>query len=108
MWYTVFTLNLIVLQSSSLGVQEVSYDMQILANLIEFYWIHSRGIGALENSLWGYDGHNVCVWLDALTIDGNADDDTPKEKSEVVHESVTFSLDFYPLCEEDLPWVNLY
>ena len=45
--------------------------MQILSNLIEFYWIHSSGIGALENSLWGYDGHKMCVWLDALTIENS-------------------------------------
>ena len=47
----------------------MKYDMQILADRIEFCWIHLRGIGTLENSLWGYDGKGIRVWLDALTIE---------------------------------------
>ncbi len=37
--------------------EEVAYDMQILADKIEYYWTHLQGIGTLENSLWGYDGN---------------------------------------------------
>ncbi|KAK0524719.1 WD40 repeat protein [Tilletia horrida] len=49
--------------------EEVAYDMQILSDRIEYYWTHLQGIGSLENSLWGYDGHGIKLWLDALTIE---------------------------------------
>lgn len=71
--------------------------MQILADRIEFCWIHLSGIGTLENSLWGYDGKGIRVWLDALTIEGGAVSQT-REIYESVKESVFISLDFYPLC----------
>ena len=43
--------------------QEVKYDLQVFADRIEFCWIHLRGIGALENSLWAYDAHGMRIWL---------------------------------------------
>lgn len=68
--------------------------MHILADHIEFCWIHLRGIGSLENSLWGYDGGTLRVWLDALNID------MPQtEERTTVPESVSMTLDFYPLCK---------
>ena len=68
--------------------------MQVLANRIEFCWIHLRGIGSLENSLWGFDGQAMRIWLNALAID------TEQEAGgEDVKESVHIPLDFYPLCE---------
>lgn len=71
--------------------------MQILADRIEFCWIHLCGIGALENSLWGYDGQGIRVWLNALSIESSV---TPAdEASPNVKESVNIPLDFYPLCE---------
>jgi hypothetical protein len=79
------------------GSQEVKYDMQIMADWIEFCWIHLRGIGTLENSLWGYDGRSIRVWLDALTIESMAVDPN-NDGYESVQESVQFNLDFYPLC----------
>ena len=75
------------------------YDMQILADRIEFCWIHLRGIGTLENSLWGYDGQGIRVWLNALAIEAVP---PPTEDGSVIHdhvkESVNIPLDFYPLC----------
>ncbi|KAL9938854.1 hypothetical protein V8E36_002573 [Tilletia maclaganii] len=56
-------------QTSDGDDEEVAYDMQILADRIEYYWTHLQGIGSLENSLWGYDGHGIKLWLDALTIE---------------------------------------
>ncbi|KAE8270290.1 hypothetical protein A4X09_0g2059 [Tilletia walkeri] len=56
-------------QTSGDDYEEVAYDMQILADRIEYYWTHLQGIGSLENSLWGYDGHGIKLWLDALTIE---------------------------------------
>lgn len=76
--------------------------MQILADRIEFCWIHLEGIGTLENSLWGYDGHGIRLWLDALTLESS---DTASNMSqhtvESVQESVNIPLSFYPLCEFD-------
>jgi hypothetical protein len=77
--------------------QELKYDMQILADRIEFCWIHLRGIGSLENSLWGYDGETFRIWLDALNIDMPVEEQT--EERTTVPESVSMTLDFYPLCK---------
>ena len=87
--------------------QEVKYDMQIFADRIEFCWIHLRGIGTLENSLWGYDGQGIRVWLNALAIESSHSE--AAESSPSVKESVNIPLDFYPLCEQQfqsvrLPW----
>jgi len=83
---------------AKIGPHEVKYDMQILHERIEFCWIHLAGIGALENSLWGFDGKSMRIWLDALTIES-----TPLgEKSSAdrgVRETVNIPLDFYPVCE---------
>lgn len=76
---------------------EVRYDMQVLADRIESYWTHLDGIGTLENSLWGYDGANMRVWLDALTIEPGRTDES-QDAYDTVKESVTLQLDFYPLC----------
>jgi hypothetical protein len=71
--------------------------MQIFADRIEFCWIHLRGIGALENSLWGYDGQGIRVWLNALAIESQHSDDPNYQEN--VKESVSIPLDFYPLCK---------
>ncbi|KAG1885597.1 RIC1-domain-containing protein [Suillus subluteus] len=85
--------QLVLLRPRKSGTQEVNYDMQIFADRIEFCWIHLRGIGALENSLWGYDGQNMRVWLNALAIESSGSADEPSS----VKESVSIPLDFYPL-----------
>lgn len=71
--------------------------MQVLADRIEAYWTHLHGVGTLENSLWGYDGRGMRIWLDALTIEATRVD-TNKDAYETVEESVNLRLDFYPLC----------
>ncbi|CAO1625213.1 unnamed protein product [Parajaminaea phylloscopi] len=104
---------------STAAAEEVAYDMQILGDKIEYYWTHLSGIGTLENSLWGYDGSGIKLWLDALTIehaeprhavgdssseDGSDEeidpdfdeDDLPEYKT--IEESLSMPLDFYPLC----------
>lgn len=73
----------------------MKYDLQILADRIEFCWIHLRGVGALENSLWGYDGDALRIWLDALTISSHRD---PSPNTSNVVENVRLPLEFYPLC----------
>jgi RAB6A-GEF complex partner protein 1 len=79
--------------------------MQILADRIEFCWIHLRGIGSLENSLWGYDGHGMRVWLNALTIEAPSEL-TPEARTGHVRESVNVPLDFYPLCKSSAPTLS--
>ncbi|KAJ6574685.1 RIC1-domain-containing protein [Mycena capillaripes] len=86
--------QLILLRPRKSGDQEVKYDMQIFADRIEFCWIHLRGINALENSLWAYDGTGIRVWLNALAIEApRSDENEPQD----VKESVNIPLDFYPL-----------
>jgi hypothetical protein len=90
--------RLVLLRPRRAGTDEVRYDLQVLADRIESYWTHLHGIGTLENSLWGYDGKGMRVWLDALTIEGTKLD-AGKDAYETVKESVYLDLDFYPLCE---------
>ncbi len=71
--------------------------MTILADRIEFCWIHLRGIGTLENSLWGYDGQAIRIWLNALNIEATSVSPV-SESHDSVAESVSIPLDFYPLC----------
>ncbi|KAI0706047.1 RIC1-domain-containing protein [Cytidiella melzeri] len=87
--------NLVLLKPNKSADQEVKYDLQLLSDRIEFCWIHLRGIGALENSLWGYDGQNIRVWLNALAIE--SPDPTIEAQPDHVKESVSIPLDFYPL-----------
>jgi len=88
--------KLVLLKPRKSGDQEVRYDMQILADRIEFCWIHLRGIGSLENSLWGYDGQSMRVWLNALTIEAPSES-VSESRNGYVRESVSVPLDFYPL-----------
>ncbi|KAF9519786.1 hypothetical protein BS47DRAFT_1287937 [Hydnum rufescens UP504] len=88
--------RLVLLRPRKVGSHEVKYDMQILAERIEFCWIHLGGIGALENSLWGYDGTGVRIWLDALTIEA-ASVNQELDAYHSVQESVNIPLNFYPM-----------
>lgn len=71
--------------------------MQVLADRIESYWTHLHGLGTLENSLWGWDGLGMRIWLDALTIEATKVDES-KDAYVSVKESIHLPLDFYPLC----------
>ncbi|KAK7058364.1 WD40 repeat protein [Paramarasmius palmivorus] len=84
--------QLVLLRPRKSAEQEVKYDMQIFADHIEFCWIHLRGIRALENSLWAFDGKGIRVWLNALSIEHSSNG-----HHESVKESVTIPVDFYPL-----------
>ncbi|KZT57891.1 RIC1-domain-containing protein [Calocera cornea HHB12733] len=88
--------KLVLLRPRRAGSDEVRYDMQILSDCIEFCWTQLRGVGALENSLWAFDGSGLRVWLDALTIEGVEVDDE-KDAYESVKESVHIPLDSYPV-----------
>lgn len=90
--------KLVLLRPRRAAHEEVKYDMQVLAERIEFYWTHLSGIGTLENSLWGWDGKQIRIWLDALTIE-KVKVDARRDAYESVTESVAIALDFYPLGE---------
>jgi hypothetical protein len=70
--------------------------MQVLADHIESYWTHLSGISTLENSLWGYDGSSIRVWLDALTVEATVVN-SETDAYVTVQESVKLDVDFYPL-----------
>ncbi|KAF8321799.1 RIC1-domain-containing protein [Clavulina sp. PMI_390] len=98
--------RLILLRPRKVGAHEVKYDMQILHERIEFCWIHlgNLGIGALENSLWGFDGTTMRIWLDALTMENGPvargqDPDTSLDvdRQRAIRESVGIPLHFYPV-----------
>lgn len=86
--------RLVLLRPRKAGNEQVRYDMQVLADRIESYWTHLHGVGALENSLWGYDGASMRVWLDALTVEATKQ---TQHGYETVDESINLRLDFYPL-----------
>lgn len=88
--------RLVLLRPRKAGNDEVRYDMQVLADRIESYWTHLHGVGTLENSLWGYDGASMRVWLDALTIEATRVD-LDLDTYESVQASINLRLDFYPL-----------
>lgn len=88
--------RLVLLRPRRAASNEVKYDLQILADRVEFYWTHLSGIGTLENSLWAWDGERVRIWLDALTIE-KVRVDVRRDAYETVKESVAIALDFYPL-----------
>ncbi|GAA6063151.1 hypothetical protein JCM10212_006309 [Sporobolomyces blumeae] len=89
--------RLVLLRPRRAASQEVKYDLQFLSSSIEFFWTHLSGIGTLENSLWGWDGRRIRVWLDALTIE-KVRVDRKRDAYESVRESVSVELDFYPLA----------
>ncbi|GAA6042843.1 hypothetical protein JCM8097_004456 [Rhodosporidiobolus ruineniae] len=89
--------RLVLLRPRRAATNEVKYDLQILADRVEFYWTHLSGIGTLENSLWAWDGSKVRIWLDALTIE-KVRVDARRDAYETVKESVAIPLDFYPLA----------
>ncbi|KAF9478024.1 RIC1-domain-containing protein [Pholiota conissans] len=87
--------QLILLRPRKSASAEVKYDVQVLAERIEFCWIHLRGVGALENSLWAYDASGMRVWLNALSIESPQNNSISPVTD--VKESVKIPLDFYPL-----------
>ncbi|KAH9835839.1 RIC1-domain-containing protein [Rhodofomes roseus] len=92
--------KLVLLRPRRSGDNEVRYDMHVLADRIEFCWIHLRGIGTLENSLWGYDGQGIRLWLNALNIESPSEagaSGSPGVAQENVKESLNIPLQFYPL-----------
>ncbi|PFH54758.1 hypothetical protein AMATHDRAFT_72525 [Amanita thiersii Skay4041] len=88
--------QLILLRPRKSADRDVKYDIHVFAERVEFCWIHLRGIGALENSLWAFDGTALRVWLNALSIESSRSQVLENGTTDV-KESVKIPLDFYPL-----------
>ncbi|PLW15504.1 hypothetical protein PCANC_15687 [Puccinia coronata f. sp. avenae] len=99
--------NVVLLRPQRSGRAEVKYDMQILAERVEFYWagrqlIHGQ-LALLENSLWAWDGKQICVWLDALAIDNVYSPPHPEKELQLrqnrlpTESRLTIPLNFHPL-----------
>lgn len=93
--------QIVLLRPRRAASEEVKYDLQVLASRIEFYWTHLASAGTktpagLENSLWGWNGKEVRIWMDALTIE-KVKVDAERDSYEVVSESKVIELEFYPL-----------
>ncbi|KIL71832.1 hypothetical protein M378DRAFT_155455 [Amanita muscaria Koide BX008] len=88
--------QLMLLRPRKTADRDVKYDIQIFAERVEFCWIHLRGIGTLENSLWAFDGQAMRVWLNALTIESSTRPESAGKPADI-QESVKIPLDFYPL-----------
>lgn len=84
---------------------ELAYDLLILNERIEVYWTNLQGRDTLHNSLWGYDGECVRVWLDVLALahaadaaDAAAAADAMDPVSGHLRENLLMPLEVYPLC----------
>ncbi|KAG0145186.1 hypothetical protein CROQUDRAFT_658980 [Cronartium quercuum f. sp. fusiforme G11] len=95
--------KVVLLRPRKSEVDEVKYELQILADHIEFYWAGrqlAQSRGTLMNSLWGWDGKQIWVWLDALTIEEGLltlDEQDQSKGYAVVQGTLTIPLTFHPL-----------
>ena len=102
--------KLVLLQPSTNDDGELKYDMRVVAQNVEFYYLardssgcvpslHSDGTGpeaeehALRDSLWVFDGQNMRAWIDVQTLLEFA----PAEYARELPVSTSTAVDFYPL-----------
>ncbi|RHZ64136.1 hypothetical protein Glove_326g54 [Diversispora epigaea] len=89
--------KLVLLHPKKSDEGEVQYDLHILADKIEFYWMSTRGIGSLKNSLWACDGQGVKIWMNIWSNEESARDWQDDVLLSSTKESLRISLEFYPL-----------
>ncbi|CAH1760958.1 9346_t:CDS:10 [Entrophospora sp. SA101] len=66
--------KLVLLHPKKSNEGEVQYDLHILADKIEFYWMSTKGIGSLKNSLWACDGQGIRIWMNIWSNEESARD----------------------------------
>ncbi|CAG8487730.1 7760_t:CDS:10 [Ambispora gerdemannii] len=66
--------KLVLLHPQKSDAGEVQYDLHVLADKIEFYWMANRGVGSLKNSLWACDGQGVKIWMNIWSQEEKAKD----------------------------------
>ncbi|PKC14198.1 RIC1-domain-containing protein [Rhizophagus irregularis] len=89
--------KLVLLHPKKSDEGEVQYDLHILADKIEFYWMSTRGIGSLKNSLWACDGQGVKIWMNIWSNEESARDRQNDVLLSATKECLRISLEFYPL-----------
>ncbi|CAG8465384.1 5719_t:CDS:10 [Paraglomus occultum] len=89
--------KLVLLTPQKSDAGEVQYDLHVLADRIEFYWMANRGIGSLKNSLWACDGKSVNIWMDVWSDDEIASSWHDEAISAAPKEALSIKLGFYPL-----------
>ncbi|CAI2176090.1 16264_t:CDS:10 [Funneliformis geosporum] len=89
--------KLVLLHPKKSDEGEVQYDLHILADKIEFYWMSTRGIGSLKNSLWACDGQGVKIWMNIWSNEESARDWQNDVLLSATKECLRISLEFYPL-----------
>ena len=77
----------------------MQYDLHVLADKIEFYWMANRGIGSLKNSLWACDGTGVNIWMDVWSDEEAVSSWHDEALSAAPKEALNIKLGFYPLCK---------
>ncbi|KAH9821094.1 RIC1-domain-containing protein [Melampsora americana] len=95
--------KVVLLRPGKSEADEVKYDLQILADRIEFYWAgrqSDQNKNTLANSLWGWDGSKIWVWLDALRIEDSqlTVDQQDGDGYAAVEGNLTIPLSFHPLA----------
>ncbi|CAG8494402.1 685_t:CDS:10 [Rhizophagus irregularis] len=99
--------KLVLLHPKKSDEGEVQYDLHILADKIEFYWMSTRGIGSLKNSLWACDGQGVKIWMNIWSNEESARDWQNDVLLSATKECLRISLEFYPLCKFRIVWQSL-
>ncbi|CAG8583458.1 7988_t:CDS:10, partial [Racocetra persica] len=89
--------KLVLLYPKKSDEGEVQYDLHILADKIEFYWMSTRGIGSLKNSLWACDSQGVKIWMNIWSNEETAKDWQSDVLLSATKESLRIKLEFYPL-----------
>ncbi|KAF0380398.1 RIC1-domain-containing protein [Gigaspora margarita] len=89
--------KLVLLHPKKSDEGEVQYDLHILADKIEFYWMSTRGIGSLKNSLWACDSQGVKIWMNIWSNEESAKDWQSEVLLSATKECLRIKLEFYPL-----------
>ncbi|CAG8511585.1 12925_t:CDS:10 [Acaulospora morrowiae] len=89
--------KLVLLHPKRSDEGEVQYDLHVLADKIEFYWMSTRGIGSLKNSLWACDGQGVKIWMNIWSNEETAKDWQDDVLLSATKECLRITLEFYPL-----------
>ncbi|CAG8513882.1 710_t:CDS:10 [Ambispora leptoticha] len=89
--------KLVLLHPQKSDAGEVQYDLHVLADKIEFYWMANRGVGSLKNSLWACDGKGVKIWMNIWSQEEKAKDWQNDVLLSANKEGLHILLEFYPL-----------
>ncbi|KAL1920513.1 uncharacterized protein VTP21DRAFT_890 [Calcarisporiella thermophila] len=75
---------------------DVQYQLTLLADSVEYYWIANRAMGSLQNSLWACTGAGMKLFMNVASS-GRAKLEAAGEPPLTHARSAQIALDFYPL-----------